>query len=150
MDEVKIGYYPFTIVEQDHIMLNNEIADGMIDHDEMKILLQSGMVPPKRLRVLFHELIHGISDIYNVVLTEEEVDILAIATATFVVDNLSFLKDLLNSIERNKESFPLRSKTIPQKKPSQKSVRTIQKKNVTRKTVTNSKRSTNIVRRRKA
>jgi hypothetical protein len=108
MDEIKIAHYPFKISEQEHLAFNGGQIDGLIDYDTLRIILQKGMVPPKYLRVLWHEVIHGLTDIYNLVFSEDEVDMLAIAMATFFVDNLDFLKEMIAKMEASKEQFPLR------------------------------------------
>jgi hypothetical protein len=105
MDHIKIAHYFFKLVEDsDHLIFNDKLIDGIIDYNSLMIQIQKNLPFPKKLRVVIHELLHGLTDLYNISLTEEEVDMLAISVSSFLLDNYSFCEKLLKEIIEYKNS----------------------------------------------
>lgn len=129
MKDIQIAQYLFKIIEkEEHLFSNGMPIEGIIEYDELRIQIQKGLTPPKRLHVILHEIIHGLTDLYNVPFEEDQVDMLAIATTTFIVNNLEFCKELLHDIETNRGTFPIKAETNVSKKKKAPTAKTTSRK----------------------
>jgi len=119
---IKIAQYLFKVDDSASLLMhNNIVAEGMIDFNDQLISIKSDLSLPKKLHVVIHELLHGISDLYNASLSEEEVDMLAIGISTFMVDNVEFCDELLSMIKENPGVFPIEPSPPVSKKSKKKS-----------------------------
>lgn len=97
MDKVKIGYKEFEVIKTDAKQVlyeNGSECIGQIYYDENKLYI-NGKFPQDTLKEAFiHEVVHGISYMFNVNLTEEQVMALGQGLYTVMRDNGYDLEDI--------------------------------------------------------
>ena len=88
--EVKIGWKVYKVVEKepDHDLIKDgDNCYGQIHYDRQVIIINSSMSEPQKEATLFHEVLHGISEIFDIGLEEHQVSVLADALYIFKKDN---------------------------------------------------------------
>lgn len=98
---IKIGFLDYAVVEV--AAANMPGADGHFRMGSGQITLADDMPPAYAVKVLLHEIFHGIYDhgaMQNGSLTEERiVDTFAVGLATVIRDNPGFAKWLADNLE---------------------------------------------------
>ena len=87
LEKIKIGYKTYEIIrtqENVALMTNANICYGQIMYDDRKIYLNENI---KDETTLIHEVLHGVDDMYNIGLSEEQIDIMAKGLYMLLDDN---------------------------------------------------------------
>ena len=93
--KLKIGYKTFDVVYQPKVFLDNEEVSGYIDFDDGKICIKDELPLDSKNQTLLHEIFHGIENVFNIQLTEEQIDALATGFLTVAKDNNKFIQKIL-------------------------------------------------------
>lgn len=97
MKKIKIGYRNYEIIEtvvNDTLIDGGQRCYGQVYYDEEKIYLNAENCDPT---TLLHEVLHAISEMYNIGLEERQVEMLSKGLYITAIDNDLTLK------ENNKE-----------------------------------------------
>ena len=93
-NEVKIGWKKYKVALANEALNSGETLYGQIDYDRQTITLRQSNTEEQNEETLIHEVLHGISDMYGMEMTEEFVAKLSNAVYTFLKDNnLSLSKE---------------------------------------------------------
>ena len=93
--KIKIGWKDYTIEKTDvseKLLLNGDICYGEIEYDDQIIRLNNSFSDEQKEATLIHEMIHGISNMYTLDMSEDLVTKLANALYITIKDNLSIFK----------------------------------------------------------
>ena len=93
--DIKIGYKTFKIIYQPEVRLNNKLINGYIDPQLDEIRISSTSIPSKQEQVTIHEILHGIEEVYNIKLTEKQIDALATGILSVAKDNKKLIRKLV-------------------------------------------------------
>ena len=95
--EVKIGWKKYKVALANEALNSGEVLYGQIDYDRQTITLRQSNTDEQNEETLIHEVLHGISDMYGMEMTEDFVARLSNALYTFLKDNnLSMNKEETN------------------------------------------------------
>lgn len=87
-DKVKIGFKDYKVNKIDHeVISDNQVCYGEIQYDNGIINLSTINSKDMKNCALIHECVHGIDDIFDIGLSEEQVTKLGKAMYTFIKDN---------------------------------------------------------------
>lgn len=93
-DKIKIGPMEYEVKKIDEpILLDNQVCNGIIDYENLSILIYKNRAIQKQEETFIHEVLHGIINERNLILEDEEM----------IVEELS--KGLYQVIKDNKEIF---------------------------------------------
>lgn len=96
--EVKIGWKKYSIVSASEALNSGGALYGQIDYDRQTITLRETNTGEQDEETLIHEVLHGISDMYGMGMTEDLVARLSNALYTFLKDNnLSLNKEEISN-----------------------------------------------------
>lgn len=85
--EVKIGWKKYGIVSAGEALNSGGALYGQIDYDRQTITLRETNTGEQDEETLIHEVLHGISDMYGMEMTEDFVAKLSNVVYTFLKDN---------------------------------------------------------------
>lgn len=92
-NSVKIGWKRYDIrFAEERLNSGNELF-GQIDYQTCKITLRERNTQEQNKCTLIHEVLHGVSEMYGLNMEEEQVERLANALYTFLVDNEKTVKE---------------------------------------------------------
>lgn len=74
MKKIKIGYRDYKIKEKNNLIVDGEECYGMIETDKEIITLNKRLDKKLKTETLIHEVVHGISEMYEADLTEDQVN----------------------------------------------------------------------------
>jgi hypothetical protein len=95
--KIKIGYQEYTIEHRlNKIMEGKDECEGLYIPMEAKILIASSLVGDEKVQTIFHEILHAMSAIYHIDLSERQVDQIATAFVIMMRDNPNFLEKLFS------------------------------------------------------
>lgn len=87
-EEVKIGYKTFKVNMIDaNVIDGNKVCYGTIQHDNGSINIATLYSEDQQKCTFIHECLHGIDDIVETELTEDQVRKLAKGIYSFIIDN---------------------------------------------------------------
>ncbi|WP_422445979.1 hypothetical protein [Thermoanaerobacterium sp. DL9XJH110] len=87
-DKVKIGYKDIKVLKTDGDVIDGTtLCYGVIRHNDCIIEISTKYADDVQKCALIHEIIHGIDDIFNIDLREEQVDQLAKGLYQVIKDN---------------------------------------------------------------
>lgn len=92
MENVKIGALTYKIIRTDEpIILDYKLCSGMIDKDNLTILIDSKLDEQVQNEVLIHEILHGVVMDRNLILEDEEmiVDEISKGIHQLIVNNFN-------------------------------------------------------------
>ncbi|GAA0100802.1 hypothetical protein UT300012_15170 [Paraclostridium bifermentans] len=93
-NKIKIGSMEYEVKKTDEpILLDNQACNGIIDYENLSILIYKNRAIQKQEETFIHEVLHGIIHERNLILEDEEI----------IVEELS--KGLYQAIKDNKEIF---------------------------------------------
>lgn len=93
-DKVKIGYKDFKVnLVKDNVVDENKVCYGNIEYDNGNINLSMLYSEDQQKCTFMHECIHGIDDIFEVGLEEDQVRKLAKGIYQFIKDNPEIFKE---------------------------------------------------------
>lgn len=85
---LKIGPYRYTVsVEKDPRNDHDQQLNGHILYDDLRIVMRASMPPERMAATLLHEVVHGLSELGQINLEEEQVHQLGGPLAAFLLDN---------------------------------------------------------------
>jgi len=89
-EKIKIGWKDYTIEKTDvseKLLLNGAICYGEIEYDDQIIRLNNSFSDEQKELTLIHEMLHGISNMYTLDMSEDVVTKLANALYITIKDN---------------------------------------------------------------
>ena len=102
-ESVRIGGVEYSVTYEENLRHGNDIAYGHISYDDCLIQLSStdGTSPQMRGQILWHEILHGISEHANLKIEDEEnvIDTLAKGIYQVLQDNGRRLFDIVPETE---------------------------------------------------
>ena len=85
--KLKIGWKDYFIYPGEEFLNSGDELYGQIDYQQDRILLRAHNTQAQSECTLIHEVLHGISDMYGIEMSEETVTRLANALYTVLCDN---------------------------------------------------------------
>jgi hypothetical protein len=95
---LRVGFLDYKVEERDGIVHGGKEVNGLAEFDEQRILIDKNLTSQKKTGVKLHEVVHVISNLMDVELTEHENDLLASGFAMFFRDNKQFIKELMDTL----------------------------------------------------
>ncbi len=87
-NSVKIGPYTYTVELHDKVLDDhNEELYGHIIYGPQQIKIQSGLSTERTAAIFFHESLYGLDEVVSIGLSEKQVERLAPALLSFLLDN---------------------------------------------------------------
>lgn len=87
-EKVKIGYKDYKVNMKDgNVIDDNALCYGNIEYDKGNINLSKLYTADQQKCTLIHECIHGIDDIFDIDLSEEQIEKLGKGVYGFIKDN---------------------------------------------------------------
>ena len=97
--KIKIGHVFYDYKELEKVVFKKEVINGLIELNKLEISIRKSLKGTQKYRVIIHEILHGIADSYNIVLSEKNTDMLAIGITGFLIDNPKFIKGLAKNFD---------------------------------------------------
>ncbi|HBV83583.1 MAG TPA: hypothetical protein DEB74_12510 [Lachnospiraceae bacterium] len=86
-EKVKILYKEYEIEQREGLHDEGGELYGQINYLSQKIYLNKEALDEQKKATLIHEIVHGLDEMYNIGLKEEDVEKLGVAFYTFVKEN---------------------------------------------------------------
>lgn len=91
-DTLKIGWKNYFIYPGEEFLNSGDELYGQIDYQKNRILIRASNTQAQSECTLIHEVLHGISDMYGIEMSEETVTRLANALYTMLCDNYCVIR----------------------------------------------------------
>jgi len=96
---VRLAHLDYPIIEKEFIRHNGDEALGLCEMDTQTITIKSSLEPQQKVRVIIHEVLHAIMDIYGIELSEKDNDLLAVGLTSFLKENRIYVEELMDELE---------------------------------------------------
>lgn len=103
--KIKVGCFNYDVVFTKETIYNKgEEMSGLIKYADLEILIDANMNKEACNQVVFHELVHALTQYFKIEFGEKEeqyVDLLATGIYALIKDNSEFIKSLLPKDKKN-------------------------------------------------